>query len=426
MFKKVHLRLTLMCAAITTLILLTMSFVYLYVSENSLQKNYFISFQRDMSTIFANLEQQSIITHEWLSKIESNNSYYIYLTDNGVPFLFNQRNPLPISEAVQQEAVEYYKSHSTTTTLSSYIAYHDEYEFRSSTGPIYYASVGTISHDSGNLEVLILSSLDQLNNQINEQRIRFLMINLSAIFLLFIFSYYFTKKLLQPIKKNQEEQVQFLSSASHELRTPLAVILSCTSACKTATPAEKEGFLDVISSEGFRMSRLIDDMLLLSNADNKTFQIQLAEIELDTLLINSYEAFEAMAKEKQISLQLQLPDYKIPTFLCDGARLSQVISILLHNAISYTPAKGTIFLTISLDNDRKISIIVVDNGNGIPDEKKEHIFKRFYRADSSHNEKDHYGLGLCIAAEIITALKGTIHVKDTLGGGSTFIVTLPL
>ncbi len=426
MFKKVHLRLTLMCAGITTLILMTMSFIFLYVSEDSLQKNHFLSFQRDMSTIFANLEQQSIITHEWLIKIESSNSYYIYITDNGVPFLFNQRNPLPVSETVQQEAEDYYKLHFTTTPLSSYIAYHDEYEFRSSTGPFYYASMGTISHESGNLQVLILSSLEQLNNQINEQRIRFLFINLSAVLLLFIFSFYFTKKLLLPIQKNQEEQVQFISSASHELRTPLAVILSCASACKKANTSEKEGFLDVISSEGFRMSRLIDDMLLLSNADNKTFQIHLAEVELDTLLINSYEAFEAMAKEKQIFLQLQLPDYKIPTFLCDGTRLSQVISILLHNAISYTPAKGTISLAISLDNDRKISILVVDNGSGIPDEEKKNIFRRFYRAEASHSDKDHYGLGLCIASEIITSLKGTIHVKDTLGGGSTFVVTLPL
>ncbi len=404
-----------------------MSFVYLYVSETSLQKNNFLSFQRDMSTIFANLEQQSIITHEWLSKIESNNSYYIYLTDNGVPFLFNHRTTLPVSEDVQKEVIDYYKSNFTINpTSSSYISNHDEFEFYSSTNVNYYASMGTLSHESGSLQVLILSSLEHLNNQISEQRLRFLIINLSTISLLCIFSFYFTKKLLQPIKKNQEEQIQFVSSASHELRTPLAVILSCASACKKATPTEQEGFLDVISSEGFRMSRLIDDMLLLSNADNKTFQIHLAEIELDTLLINSYEAFEAMAKENLISLQLQLPNKKIPTFLCDGARLSQVMSILLHNAISYTPTKGTILLSISLDNDRKISIIVADNGSGIPDEEKENIFKRFYRADTSHSDKDHYGLGLCIAAEIITALKGTIHVKDTQGGGSTFIITLPL
>ena len=71
-----------------------------------------------------------------------------------------------------------------------------------------------------------------------------------------------------------------------------------------------------------------------------------------------------------------------------------------------------------------LQLLVSDNGIGIPDDKKEHIFERFYRADQSRSDKDHFGLGLCIAAEIVAAHNGQLLVSDTPGGGSTFTVVL--
>lgn len=176
------------------------------------------------------------------------------------------------------------------------------------------------------------------------------------------------------------------------------------------------------------MSRLIDDMLFLSKADNYVFDIHKSQIEADTLLLNSYEAFEIMAKEKNITMHIKLPEQEVPTILSDSERLSQVIAILVHNAVSYTGGGGTITLTLE-ESDSKgnhcLSFIIADNGIGIPDEEKEHIFKRFYRSDKSRSDKNHFGLGLCIASEIIAALNGTIQVTDTPGGGSTFTVTIP-
>lgn len=430
MFQKVHHRLTLLCAGITTLILLTLSFIYLYVSESGLKKNQFLSFQRDVSTVISNFEQQTVISHEWLTKIESNNSYFIYVTDNGVPFLFNERNKNEARRIVEEEALEYYASHFLVEhIISDYNSYHLEYEFKSSDGTDYYCCVATIPYNSGEIQVLILSSQQQLKLQIKEQRIRFFILDISAIIVLYLFSYFFTKKILLPIEKNQKEQVQFIASASHELRTPLAVILSCANACKKASPQEEEGFLATIQSEGLRMSRLIDDMLFLSKVDFLTYDIHKSEIEIDTLLLNSYEAFEVMAKEKNISLHISLPEKEFPSILGDGERLSQVVAILLHNAISYTKSGGNITLALT-ESDYKsnhfLSINVADDGIGIPDEDKINIFRRFYRVDQSRSDKNHFGLGLCIASEIMTALNGSIHVKDTPGGGSTFTLTIPV
>lgn len=219
-----------------------------------------------------------------------------------------------------------------------------------------------------------------------------------------------------------------MAAASHELRTPLAVILSCVSAVKKAAPEEKEGFLATISSEGQRMSRLINDMLLLSQADAHTFPVCPKPTECDTLLLNSYEAFEPMAREKDISMTISLPPAGLPPCLCDGERFNQITAILLHNSISYTPKGGTISLSLSLNTVKKpehLTLSVADSGIGIPDEEKEKIFRRFYRLDQSRSEKDHFGLGLSIAFEIVRSLDGTIRVTDTPGGGSTFSVCLP-
>ena len=171
------------------------------------------------------------------------------------------------------------------------------------------------------------------------------------------------------------------------------------------------------------MSRLIDDMLLLTNADNHSWTIRKEPAELDTLLLDAFEAFEPIAREKSIRLSVKLPDTAAPLFFCDRERIRQVLSILLHNAVSYTPEGGRILLSLSSDG-KNACLSVADNGVGIPDSEKACIFERFYRADQSRSQKGHFGLGLCIAAEIMKAHHGQIKVSDTPGGGSTFTLIL--
>lgn len=431
MFRKVHYLLTLLCAGTTTAILLVMSLIYLYVSETGLTQSQFLSFQHAMDNFVNNFKQQNVVTHEWLSHMETNNSYFIRITDNGVPLLFNQRKLDQNRLNIEEEALDYFSSSISIENADSSdedMDYHFEFPFTTTTGEDYYVCVAQISHEKQNTEILVLYPLYELNAKIKNQRIHFALIDLVAVFLLSLFSFFFTKKLLAPIERNRKEQIQFVAAASHELRTPLSVILSSVSAIKKASPEEEENFLSTIASEGRRMSRLISDMLLLSQADAHAFPIRLQPVECDTLLLNSYEAFEPMAKEKNISFTISLPQTTLPPCLCDAERLSQVISILLHNAISYTPSGGSISAILSLDTVKKsetLTLSVIDNGIGISDEEKDKIFQRFYRSDRSRSVKDHFGLGLPIASEIIRSLEGTIRVTDTPGGGSTFIVRLP-
>lgn len=431
MFQKVHLRLTLLCTGITAIIMIIMSFCYLYVSETGLYRNQFQAFKNDMNTISTNLEQQTVISMEWLSKMEAQGNYLFFVLDNGTPFLFNQLNdPKENSsrDLLLQESRDAYANQadlevSTRTGVFTTIS-HCEYEFTSpSKETKYYGSVISMGSPDSTLEVIVLSSLQNLENQIREQRLRFLLIDVAAVVLLGIFSWFFTGKLLKPIVENQKKQALFIASASHELRTPLSVILSAAECCKSAPPERRDGFLKTICQEGLRVSSLVSDMLTLSQSDNQRFPIRMEPTELDTLLMNSYEAFQPLAQEKSISLSIELPEGALPVCPADPERISQVISILIHNAISYTPEHGKITLAVSKHKER-FHISVTDNGIGISDEDKKKIFDRFYRVEKSRSTKDHFGLGLSIAYEIVKAHGGNIQVSDAVGGGSCFTVVL--
>ena len=428
MYKKVHLRLTALCAGITTAIMIIMSLSYLYVSETALYENHFNSFKNDMNTISTNLEQQPVISMEWISKMEAQNNYTFFLLDNGIPFLYNQLNKSYESykNDILNECLNTYDHmfEIDQVQLTPYNAYHSEFKFTSSTvKEDFFGSVIKFEKGSSLLQIFVFTPLNGLIQQIHEQRIHFALINITAFFLLTSFSWIFTGKLLKPILENQEKQIAFIASASHELRTPLAVILSSAECCMEASPYKQARFLKTIKQEGLRMSSLINDMLTLSESDRHQFTVQKKPVELDTLIINLYESFEPLAKEKAISLSIDLPQDALPPCSCDLDRIKQVVSILMHNAISYTPENGNIILSLAYKKG-DFHISVSDNGIGISDGDKTKIFDRFYRAEKSRSTKGHFGLGLSIAYEIVNAHGGAITVGDSEGGGTVFTIVL--
>lgn len=282
-----------------------------------------------------------------------------------------------------------------------------------------------IPKSHGTVSMIILYSLDSVKHRILLQRLAFSGAAFLAILALSICSWFFTGRMITPLEKSRQEQTEFIAAASHELRSPLAVILSGISAMKKADPKEQGHFLSVIEKEGTRMSLLINDMLSLSNADNHSWKMHPVFCELDTLLLDTYEKYEPLMQDHHMKFFIELPEEEIPPCPCDPERISQVLGILLDNAISYVPENGKIILSLSQTKTHFL-IRVKDNGPGIPDSAKTSVFRRFYRADSARNNRQHFGLGLCIAYEIISLHKGTISVLDTPGGGSTFQISLPL
>lgn len=448
MFRKAHFLFTLLCAGTTTAIMIFMSLLYLQVSENSLYKNHFASFRNDISTIASSLEQSTYISMQWLAGLEARNAYLIFVIDNDKPFLYNtlktgasgtkgsndtgSSNDLSgqylLSESLQAYDMMF-ESETVVSYSSNYFGiHHDEYEFTSpSTGEHYYSSLIDIERGLTHSRILILNPLAGLQAQITHQRLLFLLLDLLAALAFSVFSWFFTGKLLRPLQQNHENQMQFIASASHELRTPLSAILATNECCITASPQEQAGFFQTIRKEGRRMNTLIDDLLTLAHSDSGRFLIEKKEVELDTLCTNAYEAFEPLCRQKKLTLSLTLPDVPLPRLSCDPDRIAQVLSILLHNAVSYTPENGFVSLSLTCRQDRKnlFEITVSDTGVGIPDSDKKRIFSRFYRAEKSRSTKGHFGLGLSIAYEIISAHHGRISVQDNLPCGSVFVVRLP-
>ena len=172
------------------------------------------------------------------------------------------------------------------------------------------------------------------------------------------------------------------------------------------------------------MSRLVNDMLSLANADNHSWTMFPSSCELDTLLLDTYEKYDSLMAKKHLRFHINLPDSSLSPCICDPGRISQVLGILLDNAISYVPEGGTVCLSLE-ETESDFRISASDNGPGIPDEAKKTIFQRFYRASDSRNDKSHFGLGLCIAKEIIVLHKGSIAVTDAPEGGALFLIRLP-
>lgn len=438
MYQKVHKRLTFVFTGITSLVLIAMSVSFLYLSEQTLRKNSFLSFSEEMDTFVSSLGQQTTISCEWLSKMSGNGKYLIASYDHGVPLSYTS---VALSREAQSLMDEVAKNCADALRFApsadSFPSVHKEFAYTADDRNNYYVCFARIRHSKkiggwhmplagyadGGLTAIILCPTKELSNQLMASRIHFLVMNLIGALLLLLFSWRYTKRLLSPIQESQARQTAFIAAASHELRTPLSVILSSASALKCASPAEEGRFLHTIENESRRMSRLVTDMLTLARSDSHAWSFRLKEAELDTVLLNACEAFLPLASQKKISLFVELPNDALPPCLCDQERISQALGIFISNAISYGNTGGYVKLTLAFQSGM-FRFQVIDNGIGIPKEAKEHIFDRFYRADVSRSKKEHFGLGLCIAKEIIKAHHGSIQVADTPGGGATFTVQL--
>ena len=247
-----------------------------------------------------------------------------------------------------------------------------------------------------------------------------------GVFLFIIFlSRILARITVKPTEAAMQSQKDFIAAVSHECKAPLAAILSSAEMIESEPdiPDTIKNHVQVIDSEVSRMSRLIGDLLLLSSLDAGNWTFHMDEINIDTLLINLYTKYEQICRKKNILLQLNIPDECYPPFYSDEDRLNQIISIFLDNAVSYSPPESEISLNASVEKN-KLVITIIDHGIGISDKDKPFIFNRFYQCDKSRTQREHFGLGLSIANELVNKLDGKIQLFDTAGGGCTFKIFL--
>lgn len=166
-------------------------------------------------------------------------------------------------------------------------------------------------------------------------------------------------------------------------------------------------------------------MLLLASSDAEKWTIHTSEVNVDTLLISLYEAYEPRCMKKKIKLTLDLGEELFPVIMTDKERLFQLLSIYLDNALHYSPEGKEIQIRVDMSS-KELTFWIADHGIGVEEKDKPFIFDRFYCADQSHTDKSHFGLGLSIAKELARMLQGKIGMEDTPGGGASFFFTLAL
>ncbi len=434
MFRKLHLQLTALCITITGLILAVLSIICLFISESGIRRQEDSSFSTNLNALYQNLGQQIPLSHNWIRQMEHSYQISMQIFDKGVPLFFQslekEKIPETLWDTLKDKALEDYGLDLRDSSLSGVLARHEEFSVRDEAGVPYMASAALVPRSGGFIGVAVLHPLTAMDQRILRQRISFALADLAALVILGIFYWFFTARMLRPLWENRKKQMQFVASASHELRSPLTVILSNVAAVKNGILPNDHQFLNTLYTEGNRMSRLISDMLQLASADNHTWSIQPSKVEIDTLLLQTWENYESIASALQLHWEIALPDSSVPRCVCDPERIRQLLSILIDNAFCYTPPGGHVRLSLSDmsagSSGKCLRIAVSDDGPGVPDDQKDAVFERFYRLDASRKDKSHFGLGLCIAREIALLHKGRLLLSDTPGGGATFTLVLPV
>ena len=242
-----------------------------------------------------------------------------------------------------------------------------------------------------------------------------------------VMSHLLIKKALKPTEVMLKSQKDFIASASHELKSPLAVILANAEKLEQLQidNTEFRKSVKILDKECMRMSKLVRDMLLLASSDAKSWTLCKNTIDIDTLLISLYEAYEPVCISKKICLRLEISETSYPKFCADEERLFQILTIYMENAIHHSLGNKQIEIKTAV-TAKHITFFVIDHGKGIHEDDKPYIFNRFYCADKSRTDKSNFGLGLSIADELAKMMNGNVGCKDTDGGGATFFVTLPL
>lgn len=219
---------------------------------------------------------------------------------------------------------------------------------------------------------------------------------------------------------------QFVADVSHELKTPITSIMGYSDTLLEGdVDAEMtHKFLERISGEAARMSRLVSDLLILSKYDTSKVKLEKTEFDLGELVKYTYDGLEIERKRKnQIGECFVTAD--VPLVFADRSGIERVVLNILTNAIKYTPEGGTIKVYVGFVKNTPY-IKIIDTGIGIPKDDLDKIFERFYRVDKARTrEMGGTGLGLSIAKEILDQNDGKIEIKSEVGKGTEVVITLP-
>ncbi|SDE81524.1 sensor histidine kinase [Sporomusa acidovorans] len=229
-------------------------------------------------------------------------------------------------------------------------------------------------------------------------------------------------------EKTDKLRRDFVANVSHELRTPLTIMRGYNEAFLDGTisePEQAEKYHKIMRDESVRLEKLIHELLDLSQLEARTASLETEPVSLAEIVDNLAALFGQRSEEKRVTLLTDV-EKDLPDIQGNGDRLTQMVLILLDNAFKFTPAGGTVKVSLAAGNGWE-TLTIADTGVGISAEDLPYIWERFYKSDKAHTRTGGgTGLGLAIAREIINLHGAEPEVSSQAGQGTVFLIKFPL
>ena len=400
MLQKLRNRLTVLAAVLTGSVVVAVCIVSFLLIRQQYANSRYVAFKLAAESVYTQWSLEERISAPWLRSTMEANTADILLWENGVPLDYGLSD-LSHGQALRAHAPEANGYFTVGSDLCAWFA---------------------LDFDYGQRQILVWQDTEPEQAYFLKIGLVFVVIALVSLAAVTWLSWFVAGKAIVPVQESMERQEQFVAAASHELRSPLTAIRTGLSLLRVEPGSERH--LTLMSREAERMSRLIDELLILAGGGSLRRNFRPESIEPDTLLIDFTDTMLLQARRQGVILELELPENAVPAIRADADRVRQMLSILTDNALRYAPEGSTVTLKLEAAGEGCI-FHVIDHGPGIPDSEKERVFDRFYRGSASRSDPDHFGLGLSVALELAKVHGGNVTVADTPGGGAAFAIRLP-
>ncbi|WP_338748999.1 sensor histidine kinase [Bacillus sp. FJAT-52991] len=262
------------------------------------------------------------------------------------------------------------------------------------------------------------------------EKLLMVLISLVVLFLLLSLwlGYFMAGKAMVPISRSFQRQKEFVSDASHELRTPLSIMQSSLEVIEAEDQQHLSTFsqqiLQDMKEEVKRMTRLVSDLLTIARSDSGKIEFYSTVFDLKEVLEQLVRSFVPLTNQTGITMEVSASSSIL--MRSDKERITQLLYILIDNAVKYNQSGGAVYLTIRRDG-KNVDILIQDTGIGIPSDQLPRIFDRFYRVDKARSrDLASNGIGLSIAKWIVESHGGMINVSSEVGKGTTFHLQIPI
>lgn len=400
MLQKLRNRLTVLAAVLTGSVVVAVCIVSFLLIRQQYANSRYVAFKLAAESVYTQWSLEERISAPWLQSTMEANTADILLWENGVPLDYGLSD-LSRGQALRTHAPETSGYFTVGSDLCAWF---------------------TLDFDYGQRQILVWQDTEPEQAYFLKIGLVFVAIALVSLAAVAWLCWFVAGRAIVPVQESMERQEQFVAAASHELRSPLTAIRTGLSLLQVVPESGRH--LMLMCREAERMSRLIDELLILAGGGSLRRNFRPEPIEPDTLLIDFADTMLPQARSRGVHLELELPEDAVPAIRADADRVLQMLTILTDNALRYAPEGSSVTLKLEAAGEG-CRFYVSDHGPGIPDSEKQRVFDRFYRGSASRSDPDHFGLGLSVALELAKVHGGEVTVSDTPGGGATFTISLP-